>query len=252
MLPVIQIGSLALQLPLLILFISLWIGISLSEKQSSALQLPASQISNLIITGLVTVLVGARLVFVIDHWEVFRSHLIDIFSFTPALLDLQSGILIGVSAVAILMQRKNMPVWKTLDGLVPFLAVIAVGIDLMNLASGNGYGTPTNLPWGIPLIGMKRHPSQLYEALAAILILWLMLPIRYTEPLKISTFKIPGIRFIMLVGFSAGARLFLDAFRANPAYLWGGIHNAQVIAWMIMAGCIWLYNLRKQTLQSME
>jgi len=252
MLPVIQIGSLAIQLPVLILFVSLWLGITLSEKQSGSLQLPDSQISNLIITGLVTAVIGARLVYVIDHWEAFSGHLMDIIAFNPAMLDKLSGILIGVAAVAIFIQRKKMPIWITLDGLVPFLAVVAVGIDLMNLASGYGYGTPANIPWGIQLIGIKRHPSQLYEALCAILIVWLMIPVRYTEPLKISTFKIPGIRFIVFAGLSAGVRLFLDAFRANPTYFWGGIHSAQVVSWIIMAICIGFYIRRKKTIQSME
>jgi len=248
MLPMVQIGSLALQVPVFILFLSLWLGITLSEKKTGTSKVPAAQITNLIITGLLSSVIGARLVYVIVYWDAFSRHFVDILSFNPAMLDIQRGILIGILAAFIYLKKKGMPAWNTLDGSVPFLAVAAVGIDLMNLASGNGYGTPTSLPWGIQLIGAKRHPSQLYEALAAVMIAWLVFPATRKKAFKIWTFEIPGVRFLIFVGLSAGARLFLDAFRASPGYIWGGVHSVQVASWIILAICFWLNHRRKKAI----
>ena len=36
------------------------------------------------------------------------------------------------------------------------------------LLSGEAFGAPTSLPWGVPLFGAVRHPTQIYLALAAL------------------------------------------------------------------------------------
>jgi len=47
-----------------------------------------------------------------------------------------------------------------------------------------------------------------------------------------------GQRFLTFLTLSAGARLFLEAYRGDSV-LWGGFRSAQVIAWLILAICLW-------------
>jgi prolipoprotein diacylglyceryltransferase len=92
----------------------------------------------------------------------------------------------------------------------------------------------------------KRHPSQVYEILAASLILgWLSLPRtrRWAER--------PGVTFLAFVCFTAGARLFLEAFRGDSPLLAGGLRAAQLVAWLALAtGLFGLAYLWRQSEQS--
>ncbi len=51
-----------------------------------------------------------------------------------------------------------------------------LAVPLANLASGDAFGAPSSLPWAIELWGAARHPVQIYEAVAAGLILWVCRP----------------------------------------------------------------------------
>jgi prolipoprotein diacylglyceryltransferase len=45
----------------------------------------------------------------------------------------------------------------------------------------------------------------------------------------------PGILFLNFSALTAGARLFLEAFRGDSALMFGGLRLAQVIAWIVLA-----------------
>jgi phosphatidylglycerol:prolipoprotein diacylglycerol transferase len=80
-----------------------------------------------------------------------------------------------------------MPFWTTCDVFAPGIALGHVTGRLGCLAAGCCYGKPTDLPWGItftnPLaatnvgtpLGIPLHPTQLYEAGAALVIVTLLL-----------------------------------------------------------------------------
>lgn len=96
--------------------------------------------------------------------------------------------------------------------------------------------------------GTRRHPSQVYETIAALAILLAVVP-------GISTlqFRTPGLRFLAFCVFSAGARLFLEAFRGDSQLLPNGLRVAQIEAWMALAGCLWgIWRLKRQRLVNNE
>ena len=111
----------------------------------------------------------------------------------------------------------------TLDALTPLFAVLMVGLALSHLAAGTAFGSPTELPWGIELWNATRHPTQLYELIAALLILtttWLRNAVRAS-----------GSDFFSFTALTAGARLFLETFRGDSSLIVGGLRLAQVLAW---------------------
>ncbi|KPV54953.1 hypothetical protein SE17_00645 [Kouleothrix aurantiaca] len=42
------------------------------------------------------------------------------------------------------------------------------------LLSGEAFGLPTSMPWGVPLFGTIRHPTQIYFALTALISLGIL------------------------------------------------------------------------------
>jgi prolipoprotein diacylglyceryltransferase len=91
----------------------------------------------------------------------------------------------------------------------------------------------------VELWGERRHPSQVYEILAAGAILAILWPGRWKD-------KTPAAScFLLFVALSAAARLFLEAFRGDSVLLAGGLRAAQAVAWLALAASLWgLHRLR--------
>ena len=237
MFPVLQIGPLALQTPGLLLLIGIWAGLSLAERGVSrpgqvVRGLDANSLFNLALAVIISGVVGARLAYLLRYPAIFAQSPWSVFSLDPGLLDPWGGVTTGVVGALVLGSRKNLPFWPVLDAFTPALAVFMVFLNLSHLASGSGFGTPADLPWSIELWGMRRHPSQIYEALAALLILGVVWPGAMTDASQPG-----GKRFLTFLAWSAGARLFLEAFRGDSSLLPGNLRAAQVAAWLILAGC---------------
>jgi prolipoprotein diacylglyceryl transferase len=233
MLPILQIGPLAIQFPGLILLIGVWLGLSLAEKFAPQRQVSPNHIYNLVFTALITGVIGARLAYILRYPQAFIPSPLSALSLNPGLLDPLGGAAAGILASMVYGQRKKLPLWAVLDSLTPFLAVLAIAINLSNFASGAGFGAPTHVPWGIELWDAKRHPTQIYESLAAAGILLILWPGRP----HLQSWA-AGRYFLIFLASSSLARLFLEAFRGESILLPGGIRLAQIVAWLVLAFCL--------------
>ena len=259
MLPVLRVGPLAVQTPGLILLAGLWLGLNLAERHTEGSEVNASDLSNLVIVGLIASLVGARLVYVLRYPAIFATSPLSIFSLNPGLLDLWGGIAAGLIAGVVYGQRKGMRLWSTLDALTPALAVFLVSLGVSHLASGAGYGAPTNLPWGIQMWGTVRHPAQVYEILAAVFILWAVWPGKPVLRIKWkgSSNQPPGWRFLSFLALTAACYLFLEAFHGDSALLPDGLRTTQIVALILLAASLWkmgekLKRMPKETAKQSE
>jgi phosphatidylglycerol:prolipoprotein diacylglycerol transferase len=234
MLPVIQLGPLAIQFPGLILLIGLWIGLELIERQAGIFQLPGGKLSTLALVALGVGIIGARIVFAAQNPGLFEGSPLSLISLSPQLLSLPGGLITGIVAGLAYAQRNHFPLWPTLDALIVLFAVLLITIAVSNFASGDAYGAPTDLPWAVNLWGSLRHPSQLYEALTALLVLFLFWPNLKSKFLT-WTQTHPGSRFWAFLSLTASARLFLEYFRADSSLVLGEFRLAQLIAWIILA-----------------
>lgn len=234
MLPILQLGPVSIPTAEFTLLLGLWLGLNLAEKHAPQHGLKASEFSNIALIALLGGIASARLGFVAQNAAAFSSRPLDLLSLNPGLLDVWSGVVGGGLLAFIYVQRKRFALLPTLDSLVPLLAVMGVALPLANLASGKGFGAAANLPWSIELWGAARHPAQIYEFVAAALILWFLYPENTRRPQQTA-----GTAFLTFLALSAGARLFLEAFRGDSFLLPGGIRAAQVGAWFILAASLW-------------
>lgn len=242
MLPIIQIGPLAIQTTGLIILLSIWLGISLAEKSANKRGITTNTLDNLILIGLASGIIGARLIYVIKYIDIFIASPISIISLNPGLLDPFGGVVIAIISMIIYGRKKNLQFWRTMDVLTPFFAVMGVAMGLSHLASGAAFGMETDVPWAIDIWGASRHPTQIYEIIAAGIILAIVWPSRSIW-LKTKS----GVYFLSFIAMSAGARLFLEAFRADSNIILGGFRSAQIIAWFVLAISFWgIYKLSKE------
>lgn len=234
MFPILQIGPIAVQVPGLILLGSLWLGLLLAEKNAKFHNIDSSHLYNLTLIALVSGIIGARVTYVLRYSEAFAGNPLSLMSLNPGLLDPVGGAAVGIVAALIYGQRKHMPLFRTLDALVPLFAVIYIGYALANTAAGNGFGNITNAPWGIETWGAKRHPVQIYKVIAGIVTLLLVWPNR--GPLgNIGT---AGVTFFAFWGITAFSIVILDAFLASSQVSLSGVRNSQVIALLLIAICL--------------
>ena len=236
MFPTLQLGPLSLQVPGLIIIFGLWLGLTMAERHSKRFGISPDTLYNLVFLMLVAGVVGARLSYVVRYPSAFTANLLGLFTLNPSLLDPFGGLAVAGIAGLVYGQRKHLTLWPTLDALTPVLAVLLVALPVADLASGAAFGSPTSLPWGIDLWGATRHPTQIYQALLANFILWLLLVKPRLRQLP------PGVLFLQFIALSAGARLFVEAFRGDSVILFNGIRAAQVVAWSALAlGLFGLY-----------
>jgi len=238
MFPVIQIGPLALQAPGLFILAGIWLGVTLVERLARRQQIDANPVINLILISLVTGVLGARLAFIARYPAPFMSNPLNALALSPQMLDTAGGLGAGFIAGLIYGQRKKLQLWDLLDILTPGLAVMMVAIGFNHLASGSHYGVTTDLPWALDLWGAKRHPSQVYEILAAALVfglvLWIVTKDHLTNPVE-------GTLFWGFLAVSAINRLFLEHYQAISPVILTRFRLPQIVAWLILAiSLLWI------------
>lgn len=247
MLPTLQLGPLALQVPGLVLLAGLWLGLTLSERRARRIGENPGDLFNLVFIALIAGIIGARLSYAITYPSAFAANPLSLLSINPGLFDPLAGVFIGICAAAIYIYRKQLPFWSTLDALTPFFAVLAIAQGIAHFAAGSAFGSPTDLSWGINLWGAIRHPTQIYEILLAAIILLAVYLIDKSQLGQTS-----GFTFLSFIALSSAARLFSEAFRGDSTLIGNGFRSAQIISWLVLAVCLALLGRRVQLARSTE
>jgi phosphatidylglycerol:prolipoprotein diacylglycerol transferase len=212
---------------LILVLAAFWIGLALSEKRVSRHGISKDALNNLVYYSLIGYIAGGRILFALANLSAFVESPRSIFSINADLFDpvgaLSTALLVGF----VYGQRQKLPWWSTLDALTPLCSSLAIGLSLSHLAAGTAFGSPTDLPWGIELWNAKRHPTQIYELAASLLIFGL---IWFRKEASL-----PGAIFLTLAALTAASRLFLEAFRGDSTLIFGGLRLAQIVAWILLA-----------------
>lgn len=212
---------------LILLVAALWVGMMLAEKRSERHGISKEMLNNLVYYSLFGYILGGRLLYALANFSVFLQSPLSLFSLNFDLFDPLAGLVTAVLVGLVYGSRKKLSLWHTLDALTPLFAVLAVGLALSHLVAGTAFGSPTELPWGIEQWNATRHPSQIYELVAALLILVWIWFWKSDPP--------PGRLFLIFSASTAAARLFLEAFRGDSTLVLGGLRLAQILAWVVLA-----------------
>jgi phosphatidylglycerol:prolipoprotein diacylglycerol transferase len=235
MLPVLQIGPLALQPPGLMLLLGLWLGLSLAEKSSHKHGLSADRLYNLVFIVIIAAALGARLFYAINNADAFIASPLGLVSLNPDMLDPFGGLAAGLISALILGRRYGISLWPTLDALTPLFMVLYLGIATSHIASGSAFGMETSLPWpfSIELWGASRHPTQFYELLAGSIIYGLLYRKLADAP------SLAGTLFLTFSTLLAASQVFILGLRGDSTLLPGGLRLEQIAAWLALGASLW-------------
>lgn len=169
------------------------------------------------------------------------------------------GLLIGLW----LFSRKNkIPYIWSLDRIGILVAISGALVRIGNFMNSEIFGRPTSLPWGVEFVlsnewntlykGLPCHPTQLYEALAYLIIFVVFLWLYYRKNLAQ---RRPGAMFGIFLIALFGIR-FLIEFIKNPQedFEVGMILNmGQLLSIpFIVAGCVLLYRAYRAPEKKLE
>lgn len=233
MFPVIHLGPLTIQARGLILLAAFWLAAEAAERGVKRVGVRGDVVYSLAFIAAVAGLIGARVGYVLEHWTAYQSDLGSIVALNFNTLSPLAGILTGVLAGYGYARRKGVANRRLLDALTPGFIVFAGGLALADLASGDAYRAPSSLPWAIELWGALRHPTQIYQLLAVIVIGLIVLKTDRT---------FDGAWFGLCVALYAVSRLFIEGFRGDSETI-GGLRTTQV--WSLIVLLIMLVLLRR-------
>jgi len=196
------------------------VGTFLALREARRLSLDEDRVVNVILITLVCSVLGARMLYVLEHLSEFRREWTSVLALWQGGLTLYGGVVAGTFAGLVAARRMNLPVWVTADALTPALALGTMFGRLGCFLNGCCYGRPTKLPWGVVFphdsfatleFGSQPvHPSQLYNALAGLLLFALFQATR-------KRFRVPGVMFWTFIVIFAAIRIPLDMTRTYDA-----------------------------------
>lgn len=221
------------------------LGLWLFEREAKRLGLDGKRAVDLAFWSALFGFLCSRALFVLLHLPDYGEEPLRALKFWEGGLVLYGGVIPGVALALLLARRWGMPLGKVLDASPLGLSL---GFALGRLGcffAGCCYGGPTELPWGVTFsdprslapLGVKVHPTQLYESL----FFWgafAFFLIRRPKGTGRSLFALTA---------AYGAFRFLNEFlRGDPrATLWGLSHNQWVMLGVLALSLFMLSYKRK-------
>jgi prolipoprotein diacylglyceryl transferase len=176
--------------------------------------IPIKLLDQLTTTMVIATVVGARLGHCLFYEpEYYLANPVEILKVWEGGLA-SHGAAIGILfAIWLFARRNKLSFWWVIDRIAVVTALAGFFIRMGNLMNSEIFGKPTSLPWGFIYKNASdpaqrldaRHPSQIYEGLAYLLIFILLMTVYYRkngkprEGLLISLFFILvfGVRFVI-------------------------------------------------------
>lgn len=179
---------------------------------------------------LITILIGARVGYVVSHPQDFAGDPLGIIRPPYAGLASHGAIAFGLAFLAWWCPRHRVPLWRATDAITAALLLAIILVRWGNFMNGELYGDPTALPWGIVFPGVPggpRHPVQLYELAGTALILGWVLRAADRRPFD-------GYLFWSALVASSVLRFLLDFLRSEDRTVffltWGQMAALVLIA----------------------
>lgn len=209
------------------------IATAIAYRRSPKHNISFDKLLDVLIVSLICGIVGARLYYVIFQWSWYQGDFLRIINIHEGGLAIHGGLLAGIFSGWVMCRIKKIPFLKALDLLLPLVALAQAIGRWGNFFNQEAYGSPTNLPWGILINGVKVHPTFLYESLWCLLI---FISLSILDKKQKFTGQIACLYGIL---YSA-ERFFVEILRTDSLMI-GPLKMAQVISAIALCLCLGLY-----------
>lgn len=185
----------------------------------------AEEIMDLVLWFTVACFIGARLFYVLDEWEYYLKHPMEIFAIWEGGLIFYGGGITGLIFLRQYAKWKKVPFLSLTDFLAPFVAFAHAFGRIGCFLNGCCYGRFSTAPWAVsfPSLPETVHPTQLYEAAFNFVLFPVLLFIRQRRRFE------GECTFFYFLLYGTG-RFFLEYFRGDNFPVWMGFTLPQVIS----------------------
>ena len=209
--------------------------------------------STLVFAAAIGGLIGARLLFIVEHWNNFLAAPLD-YVFTGSGFTWYGGFFGGVIGVSWMVKKNNIPWLASADIAAPAL-VLAYGVGRLgcHFAGDGDWGIVTDVPWGVAYTsaiigwvdpttgipypaGTRVHPTPIYEFIGSIVIFGILWSLRDRH------YALGTIAWLYLI-LSGCARFLVEFWRINPPLAWG-LSEAQWFSLALMTLGVFLLIIR--------
>ncbi|NUM25653.1 MAG: prolipoprotein diacylglyceryl transferase [Candidatus Buchananbacteria bacterium] len=224
-------------------------GFKVVSRLAKKYQLAIDQIYDLGFYMILFGLVGARIFSVFLDLSYYRQHPLEIFAIWQGGLAIHGAIIAGLMVLGFYAYRQALDFWRLADMIAPALALGQAIGRWGNYFNQEIFGTPTNLPWGIPIEFKNRpieylsydyfHPTFLYESILNILNFALLFFLHY----RLKNKKPGLIVLLYLINYSL-IRLALETVRTDAVPLLLGLRATTISALALAAVAIGMIGWR--------
>lgn len=247
MLPHINLGPITINTFGLMFAAAFILGVYICARRFKELGRSSEDAFQIVLVGIVSGIVGARLYYLIDNHELLKHNIIgNIFTFSG--MTWYGGLLVGSISVIVYAWRKfGMNYKESFDLAAPILAAGQALGRIGCLLSGDGdYGKPWDGPFAMAFPngivptepGVTVHPTPIYEALFLCVLAIVLWKLR-------DKFK-EGILFAIYLIFIGFERFLVEFLRINPK-VFEGLTAAQLESLLIIViGAVWIISVYKK------
>lgn len=226
-------------------------GLLLTRWLARKKNLDASWLLDLTTILFIAGIVGARLWYVLAIEPFyFLAHPLEAFAIWHGGLAIHGGIGAALLALWIWIKRQNLSFLDLTDLLAPALALGQAIGRWGNYFNQELFGTPTNLPWGIPIDLPNRiapftdaqyfHPTFLYESAGDLAIALLLI-------ISLRRFGRSGrTTFLYLLLYSL-LRFALECIRLDPTPVFAGLRLPQWVSLVILGATLLFMRVRRRS-----
>ena len=201
------------------------IAVYLASREARRAGIAPENIFDIGLYALLFGIIGARALHILLERAYYINRPFDIIMINRGGLAFHGGLIAGIMAAWFFTKRNRMPLWKTSDVIIPYVALGQAIGRIGCFLNGCCYGIPTYLPVGISLPGhlQRLHPTQLYSSIFLFLTFIILKRIYRKKKFDGAVF------FSYLLIFSFG-RFFIDFLRGDLSRVFLGMRTSQLIS----------------------
>ncbi|MBE7022215.1 MAG: prolipoprotein diacylglyceryl transferase [Ruminococcaceae bacterium] len=218
------------------------------KKKAKERDISSESLLDIILLGLPSAIIGARLYYVIFSWADYRDDFLSVFKIWEGGLAIYGGIIGAFISTLVYCRVKKLPLAKILDVCAFGLLIGQILGRWGNFVNAEAYGSLTEtalLRMQLVDRGITVHPTFLYESLWNLMVFFLL---HVYEKRRL----FDGEIFLAYLSAYGTGRFFIEGMRQDSLWL-GPVRISQCVAALcVVLGVIFIIRGRRRARRQME
>ncbi|MFD1472896.1 prolipoprotein diacylglyceryl transferase [Companilactobacillus mishanensis] len=248
-----HLGNLEIHWYGIIIALGALVGVIMAMREATRRGIDSDNILDLVLFGVPIGLIGARIYYVIFELPFYMANPGEIIKIWHGGIAIYGGLIAAFIVLLVLCKRRKLSVWLMLDIAAPSVMLGQIVGRWGNFMNQEAFGAKTSLDFlqslHLPhfiveqmfINGAYRQPTFLYESMANLVGLIIILAIRHRKQL----YKRGEVFLSYLVWYPI-VRFFVEGMRTDSLYIMPGVRVSQVLSVILLIAAIVLIIYRRR------